>query len=107
MDNDDLAEIRTQLERLAAQYPELTPLNAALGPFLGRLLDGKKTVIGVVGAVLTTLLTPGGANATDVQALFAKLQPMLTGAAPILQPLFIALTLWGALGKIEKRLVNK
>lgn len=102
--DDDLADIRAKLDHLTAQYPELTPINAALGPFLGRLLDGRKTAIGVIGALLTAFADSGN---TEMHAAFEKLLPLLTAAAPMLNPLFLALTLWGALGKIEKKLVTR
>jgi hypothetical protein len=109
---DNLAVIQAQLDRLSALYPELTPVNGALGPLLGRLLNGKKTIIGIVGAVLATIgvnSATGGA-ATDagvltpvVNAVLAAL-PVLKGTGAIFQPLFVALAAWGMLGKTEKRI---
>jgi hypothetical protein len=110
---DDMAAIRAQLDRLAALYPELTPVNGALGPLLGRLLNGKKTIIGIVGAVLATIgvNSATGAGVTGnpdvltpvVNAVLAAL-PVFKGTGAIFQPLFVALAAWGMLGKTEKRI---
>ena len=108
---DDMAIVRAQLDRIAAQYPELTPINAALGQLLGRLLNGKKTIIGIVGAILATIgtnaATPGAGGqdvlAPIVNAVLTAL-PVLKGTGGLLQPLFIALAAWGMMGKLEKRL---
>ncbi len=76
----------------------LTPVNAALGETVGGALDGKKTVLGTVGLLATTLLPQLG-------ALFPSLAPLagaIQDAAPTLLPLAAALTGWGVLGKIDK-----
>ena len=78
--------------------PPLTPVNAALGETLGKMLNGKKTVLGTIGLLATTLLPP---LQTVIPAL-APVSAAVSAAAPILAPLFSALTGWGALGKIDK-----
>ena len=78
--------------------PPLTPVNAALGETLGKMLNGKKTVLGTIGLLATTLLPP-------LQAVIPGLAPVsaaVSAAAPFLAPLFSALAGWGALGKIDK-----
>ncbi|MGX9357453.1 glycosyl hydrolase 108 family protein [Roseobacteraceae bacterium S113] len=75
----------------------LTPVNAALGERVGRALDGKKSVTGIVGLVLTAVLPELGIlNAEtidvirdgDLQTIFFTLLSIFTG--------------WGFLGKIDK-----
>lgn len=78
--------------------PKLGQVNGALGQTVGNLLDGKKTAIGMGGAILTSVLQAAG------PALPTALTG-LVGAFPLGQialPLFLGMTAWGALGKIEK-----
>jgi hypothetical protein len=77
---------------------QLGQVNGALGDTIGNLLDGKKSGIGIIGALLSGLLP--------------TLMPMLTSNASILGPITaasgiglpisLALAAWGALGKMEK-----
>ncbi len=101
--------------------PPLTPVNNALGPGLGRLLNGRKTQIGTLGLLATTLLpiffpplaplasvvsAVGGAVAdagTTVGAASADATPTAgTMMMSVLQPLFGALAGWGVMGKLDK-----
>jgi hypothetical protein len=70
----------------------LGPVNGALGQWLGNLLDGKKSAIGIIGAMITQVLHAAG--------------PSLGGAWPQLGnaafPIFLAVAAWGVLGKLEK-----
>jgi lysozyme len=109
--NLDLREIIAVLKQLSTsqgQIPlppkivptttELTPVNGALGPMIGKLLDGKKTGLGTVGLLLTTLLP-------QLVTLIPAIGPVagfINAAAPVLIPIFTALTGWGALGKVDK-----
>lgn len=72
----------------------LTPVNAALGEGIGRFLDGKKSVIGVVGLLLTVLLPNLGLTGTLVQFVSSNYSEILTVLATF--------TGWGFLGKIDK-----
>ena len=72
----------------------LTPVNSALGQGVGKLMDGKKTVLGLVG-VLLTVLTP------QIPAL-GLLKPFIDQVAPIALPILSTLLGWGAMGKIDK-----
>ena len=77
---------------------KLGPVNGALGSTIGNLLDGKKSAIGIIGGVLTAVLQAAGPS------LPAALTG-LVGAFPLGQvalPIFLAMTAWGALGKMEK-----
>ncbi len=72
----------------------LTPVNAALGEGIGRFLDGKKSVIGVVGILLTVLVPNVGLTGALVQFVSSNYSEILTVLATF--------TGWGFLGKIDK-----
>ena len=95
--------------------PELTPVNAALGRSIGKLLNGRKTGIGILGllgtAVLPTLFPQAAPVISLLQALgvgpemvgeAAKDAETVKQAPNLLTPIFAALTGWGVLGKIDK-----
>ncbi|MEP1208128.1 MAG: lysozyme [Rhizobiaceae bacterium] len=97
------------------QPEELTPVNAALGDTIGRALDGRKTGLGIIGLLGATVLPiffpqlePAVAAAKSVIGAVgdagAGTDGMTTGQSIIAaaKPLFISLTGWGGLGKIEK-----
>lgn len=76
---------------------ELTPVNKALGEGIGRALDGKKSVTGIVGLILTAVLPQLGIldqaaidalQSGDWQTILFTLLSIITG--------------WGFLGKIDK-----
>ncbi|MGO6788731.1 lysozyme [Rhizobium ruizarguesonis] len=109
-----------RLDPLASSSdPQLTPVNGALGKTIGSALDGRKTAIGIVGLLVTTILP----------IFFPQLAPIVRVAEPLLNtatgivgaaassaqadtlpreliaaayPVFAALTGWGAAGKLEK-----
>jgi lysozyme family protein len=87
----------------ASKSPPLGQVNGALGQTIGNLLNGKKTAIGIMGALATALLgnVPAGTGLADI---LAKITPLIgaTGFSGYAMPIFLALTAWGALGKIEK-----
>jgi Putative peptidoglycan binding domain len=78
----------------------LGQVNGALGETLGKLLNGKKTAIGMIGTVLTAILSnvPAGTGLGDVLALLTP----AAGLSPFTMPIFLGLTAWGVLGKFEK-----
>ncbi|WP_377190530.1 glycosyl hydrolase 108 family protein [Ruegeria meonggei] len=83
----------------AAALEELTPVNNALGPMIGKLLDGKKSIIGIVGLVATAVLPQLGLSSSQPQ-----LQQLLAdGDKTTMFTLFSLLTSWGFLGKIDKK----
>ena len=102
---------------------ELTPVNAALGEGLGRLLNGRKTVIGILGLVATVILPKLGILEPDAQAWLtgtvgqiqdaaggvsdrvAEVQAAAGNQATLLT-LFSIFTGWGFLGKIEKAILR-
>jgi len=131
-DDGDTDEIREVLELLrgtgglegdgnavipavAAPPAVITPVNAALGLTIGKPLDGRKTGLGIIGLLATTILP----------VLFPEASPILNflgtlgigpevvegakdaagatkGTPNILTSLFYALTGWGVLGKVDK-----
>ncbi len=76
----------------------LTPVNAALGTTIGNLLDGKKSALGIIGAVLTQVAPQPVIDALKT-ALPAALVPATSG--PLLA-LSLGMVMWGFLGKMEK-----
>ena len=78
----------------------LGQVNGALGQTIGNLLNGKKTALGLLGAVATPLLTQASAT-TALGPVLALLTPA-AGLAPFTLPIFLGLTAWGVLGKMEK-----
>jgi putative peptidoglycan binding protein len=78
----------------------LGQVNGALGETLGKLLNGKKTAIGIIGAALTAIMSnvPAGTGLGDVLALLTP----AAGLSPFTMPIFLGLSAWGVLGKFEK-----
>lgn len=74
--------------------PPMTPINAALGETIGKAMNGKKSVSGIVGLVLTMLLPKIGVSGQAVQ--------FLVDNQDILVTLFSLLTGWGLFGKLDK-----
>jgi uncharacterized protein (TIGR02594 family) len=82
----------------------LGQVNGALGVTLGNLLNGRKTAIGMLGAVITPLLSNVPA-ASGLGQVLGLLTPAFAAAAPLsgfAMPIFLALAAWGVLGKLEK-----
>ncbi len=103
-----VAAVLTAFERAGVITPAdgLTPVNAALGQTVGKALDGKKTVLGTIGMLATTMLP---AAAKFIPGL-APVVGAVEAAAPVIVPIASALAGWGVLGKIDKWLhkpVNK
>ncbi|WP_306257648.1 lysozyme [Pararhizobium sp. IMCC21322] len=85
---------------------KLTPINGVLGQTVGKLLNGKKTGIGLIGLVATSLVSifapelnlVGNAAQTAVEVaptVFSKASDAAT-------TLFGGTFAWGVLGKVEK-----
>ncbi|PBB69765.1 peptidoglycan-binding protein [Mesorhizobium sp. WSM4312] len=90
-----------------AKDAPLGPVNGALGQTIGNLLDGKKSAIGIGGAIITQLLSklatsPGvSGDLTAVGTALSNITPAM-GLSPFAMPLFLGLAAWGFLGKLEK-----
>ena len=78
----------------------LGTVNGALGQTIGHLLNGKKSALGIIGAVATQILAQVPAT-TGLGAVLAQLTPAF-GLSPFTMPIFLGLTAWGVLGKFEK-----
>ena len=74
---------------------ELTPVNAALGETIGKAFDGRKTGIGILGLLTTTILPV-------LSPELAGNLGMTGGGETMWTSLLAALTGWGVLGKAEK-----
>ncbi|MCJ2057186.1 peptidoglycan-binding protein [Methylobacterium sp. J-048] len=88
---------------LASAGPDgaaLGQVNGALGETIGQLLSGKKSAIGITGAVVTQILSQVPLS-TGLGQVLAQLTPAF-GLSPYTMPIFIGLTAWGVLGKFEK-----
>jgi hypothetical protein len=107
-----LAQLRAVVEVLGPMLglkppaaPEKTPplgqVNGALGQTIGGLLDGKKTAIGVLGALATQLLSAFAGTDTAFGKVLLELSPA-TGISQFALPVFLAVSAWGILGKFEK-----
>ncbi len=104
--------------------PPLTTVNGALGQTVGNMLNGRKTAIGAIGLLATTLLP---IFFPELAPIAAVIKPAVGAAAvaagnatnviepasvhaqswggiimDVAQPLFAALTGWGVLGKFDK-----
>jgi lysozyme family protein len=107
-DKAALAELLRRLADSVSGQPTLTPVNGALGPWLGKLLDGKKSALGIIGALLSSLLSPTAAGVSPLTGLLTSifgstaLGGFLSTAGPILLPIFLGLAAWGGLGKLDK-----
>jgi uncharacterized protein (TIGR02594 family) len=93
-----LAELITVI--LPRTKPILGQVNGALGETIGNLLNGKKSAIGIIGALLTSLLgaVPSGSGLGQILAMITP----AAGLSGFAMPIFIAMTAWGVLGKFEK-----
>ncbi|EJN14581.1 hypothetical protein PMI42_01871 [Bradyrhizobium sp. YR681] len=84
--------------------PVLGQVNGALGDTIGKLLDGKKTALGLGSSVLTALLSSVTAspNAGGLAGLLGTIVSAVPGLGQFAMPISLALTAWGVLGKMEK-----
>ena len=85
----------------------LGQVNGALGETIGNMLDGKKTAIGAIGSLLTAWLSsvpalPPGTTPSGLSGLIQLIAGSVPGLSGFTLPLFLALTAWGVLGKLEK-----
>ncbi|MGT2487437.1 hypothetical protein ACU4GA_18850 [Methylobacterium oryzae CBMB20] len=61
------------------------------------MLSGKKSAIGIIGAVVTQILSQVPLN-TGLGQLLAQITPAF-GLSPYTMPIFIGLAAWGVLGE--------
>lgn len=79
---------------------KLGPVNGALGQTIGKLLNGRKSALGIVGSVATAIL--GSASPGSPLGEIATSIPAFTGTSGVFLPVFLGLAAWGVLGKLEK-----
>ncbi|MGX1168109.1 peptidoglycan-binding protein [Bradyrhizobium sp. NC92] len=84
--------------------PMLGQVNGALGETIGKLLDGKKTALGIGGSLITALLSSVTAspNAGGLAGLLGTIVSAVPGLGQFAMPISLALAVWGVLGKMEK-----
>jgi len=84
--------------------PVLGQVNGALGDTIGKMLDGKKTALGIGGSLITALLSSVTAspNAGGLAGLLGTIVSAVPGLGQFAMPISLALTAWGVLGKLEK-----
>ena len=84
--------------------PVLGQVNGALGETIGKMLDGKKTALGIGGSLITALLSAVTASpsAGGLAGLFGTIASAVPGLSQFALPISLALTAWGVLGKMEK-----
>ncbi|MCB1492248.1 MAG: D-alanyl-D-alanine carboxypeptidase family protein [Rhodobiaceae bacterium] len=102
--NPTLKAALDALAQVNPKDPVLTTVNGAFGKTIGRMLDGRKTAIGIVGTLLVTLLDPNKIALVGTIIGTAPAQALL-GSTGLLMPVTVAMTAWGILGKIEKWVV--
>jgi len=108
--NDQLQQVINVLNVLLSQgqTPALGQVNGALGDTIGNLLNGKKSAIGIGGSLLTTLLmnVPTDAGVVAQSGALVKMLAPIVSAVPglgqVALPVFLAISAWGVLGKLEK-----
>lgn len=88
----------------AASGAVLGQVNGALGQTIGQLLSGKKSAIGIAGAVATQILSQVPSS-TGFGQVLAQITPAF-GLGPYAMPIFMGLAAWGVLGKFEKWATN-
>jgi lysozyme family protein/peptidoglycan hydrolase-like protein with peptidoglycan-binding domain len=87
--------------------PPLGQVDGALGETIGNMLNGKKAAIGAIGSLLTAWLSnvpalPAGTTPSGLLGLIQLIAGSVPGLSGFTMPLFLALTAWGVLGKLEK-----
>lgn len=84
--------------------PALGQVNGALGETIGKLLDGRKTALGIGGGLITALLSAVTAtpNSGGPAGLLGTIANSVPGLSHFAMPIWLALTVWGVLGKMEK-----
>ncbi|WP_439395997.1 peptidoglycan-binding protein [Bradyrhizobium sp. PMVTL-01] len=103
---DQLKQVVDLLSTLLNQNgkPVLGQVNGALGETIGKLLDGKKTALGIGGSLITALLSSVTAHpdAGGIAGLLGTIVSAVPGLGQFAMPISLALTAWGVLGKLEK-----
>lgn len=102
---DQLKQIVDVINAVVGQTkPPLGQVNGALGETIGNLLNGKKTAIGIGGSLITSLLAAvnSSPDAGGLAGLLGTIATSVPGLSQFALPIFLATTVWGVLGKMEK-----
>lgn len=101
---DQLKQVVDLLSALLSNKPVLGQVNGALGETVGKLLDGKKTALGIGGTLITALLSgvTASPSAGGLAGLLGTIATAVPGLSQFALPISLALTAWGVLGKMEK-----
>lgn len=99
-----LKQVVDLLGALLTNKPVLGQVNGALGETIGKMLDGKKTALGIGASLITALLSAVTAspNAGGLAGLLGTIASAVPGLSQFALPISLALTAWGVLGKMEK-----
>ncbi|MGY4500286.1 hypothetical protein ACVWYH_004217 [Bradyrhizobium sp. GM24.11] len=99
-----LKQVIDLLSALLTNEPVLGQVNGALGETIGKMLDGKKTALGIGASLITALLSAVTAspNAGGLAGLLGTIASAVPGLSQFALPISLALTAWGVLGKMEK-----
>jgi hypothetical protein len=73
-------------------------VNAALGETIGKMVDGRKSAIGIVGSVLTSFIgqSSDGSVLGKLAGAVTCTIPALSGLSGPMLPVFLAIAAWGA-----------
>ncbi|WP_234684857.1 peptidoglycan-binding protein [Bradyrhizobium monzae] len=101
---DQLKQMVDLLSAMLGNKPVLGQVNGALGETIGKMLDGKKTALGIGGSLITALLSAVTASpsAGGLAGLLGTIATAVPGLSQFALPISLALTAWGVLGKMEK-----
>ena len=101
---DQLKQVVDLLSALLSNKPVLGQVNGALGDTIGKMLDGKKTALGIGGSLITALLSgvTASPSAGGLAGLLGTIATAVPGLSQFALPISLALTAWGVLGKMEK-----
>lgn len=95
-----ILKIIQTIDKIKGGLAPLGQVNGAFGETIGKLLNGKKSAIGIIGVLATTLLSQVPA-ASGLGQVLALLTPA-AGLSQFALPIFLAMGAWGVLGKLEK-----
>jgi lysozyme family protein/peptidoglycan hydrolase-like protein with peptidoglycan-binding domain len=101
---DQLKQVVDLLGALLSNKPVLGQVNGALGETIGNLLNGKKTAIGTILALVTSILSnvTASPDAGGIAGMLGTIANSVPGLSKFALPISLALAAWGALGKFEK-----
>ncbi|HTV33821.1 MAG TPA: peptidoglycan-binding protein [Methylocella sp.] len=102
-DVDRLQKSIALLTAILGKSP-LGQVNGAMGETIGNLLNGRKTAIGIGGSLITSLLAAvtSSPDAGGLAGLLGTVASSVPGLSQFTMPIFLAMTVWGILGKFEK-----